>query len=365
MSQPAPGSVLGEQAFDDLAAVRAAAALAGEWRSRAADLEARGVGRAQVAEAAAAGLYAVCGPARLGGVPAPAQRLITELLAGSSPDAWFVWSQHGPLVALLAAVADDAPGAGGRDRWLAPLCAGTATGGLAFSHLRASSPAVTARRVDGGWLLSGSSPWCTGWGLVDVVLAGAQSDDGQVLLGLVPARPGAGLTARPLGLSVMGGSSTVALVFDDVLLPDGDLVVQRSHADWRAEDARATANTRPATFGVARAALDGLVALAPAVEAALRERVDALRGRAYALLDAVPADQGLGERVEVRAQSMQAMLDAASALLVATGGSGLLVSAVAQRVLRAAAFQLVQAQTRPVREASLAVLAAGRDVAPG
>src|SRR5664280_2883983 len=55
-----------------------------------------------------------------------------------------------------------------------------------------SSP---ARRTAGGWSLTGSVPWVTGWGLIDVVHTAAIDDDGAVVWLLVDAATGPSLRA--------------------------------------------------------------------------------------------------------------------------------------------------------------------------
>ena len=194
------------------------------------------------------------GPPELGGLDADEQRQVAEALAGGSPDAWFVWFQHGPVVRMLVRSENEVL----RDRHLPDLCAGRALGGVAYSHLRTPRPSVFAERVDGGWRLTGTQPWCTGWPLVDLVLAGALDRDGDaVVFGLVPAgdRPALRSTGE-LRLAAMAGTRTHALAFDGLLVPDGQVVAVRDRAEFAAYDTALNANVQPSTYGVALAALD-------------------------------------------------------------------------------------------------------------
>lgn len=354
MTATAAGPDLG--AGLDHPAVRALEQLLPQVEADADRLEREGVTRADVDCLAAAGLLAVTGPERLGGAPAPVQRRVAELLAGASPDLWFVWFQHGPVVKMLAAV-DGTPLA---DRRLAALCAGETVSGVAFSHLRSTRPGgLSATRADGGWRLSGRQPWATGWGIVDVVLAGATTSDGRVVLGFLPARDGAGVSATPeLPLAVMAGTATVALDLDGALLPDDEVLLLLPAQEWHAADARATANVQPSTFGVALSVLDRLAELDPGSAGPLRERLLAARTEAYDLADSRPAGEAVEERLAVRARALLLGVECATALLAARGGAGVGLADPAQRLLRAAAFQLVHAQTGPVRRATLATLAA-------
>ena len=336
------------------ALVRAAAALAGDLVADAARLEREGVDRAVVDRLSAAGLLAVYGPPELGGASAPEQRRVGELLSGASPDAWFVWFQHGPVVKMLK-------GSENADlvaKHLPELCAGREVGGVAWSHLRTPKPSVLATRVEDGWSLSGFQPWCTGWGLIDVVLVGALVEEtDEVLFGLVPAaeRP-AMRSAGELTLAAMGGTSTHALRFQDLRLPDSDVVLLAARTPWAEADRNANGNVQPSTYGVALAALDLLEQRAPAHAAVLRPRVLELREQAYRLLDDVAPDEQVGERLDVRARSLLLGIEVCTALLAARGGQGMDLADPAQRLLRAAAFQLVHSQAGHVRAATLDAL---------
>jgi len=152
----------------------AAAAVATELAGRAGVLERDGVRREDLQALAGLGLLAVYGPPELGGAPPSVQREVAELLAGASPDAWFVWFQHGPVVRML----DLSPNEDLRARHLAALCRGELLGGVAWSHLRTPRPSVFATRVDGSrGAPAGASPtscspgrcaaratrWCSAW----------------------------------------------------------------------------------------------------------------------------------------------------------------------------------------------------------
>ena len=337
--------------LDDSPVVQQAARLAAELAQDAARLEQEGVGRPLLDRMAQAGLLAVSGPPALGGAWPAEQRRVAELLAGASPDAWFVWFQHGPVVRMLKA-SDNADLV---ERRLPGLCAGRELGGVAWSSLRTATPTVHAARVEGGWSLRGFQPWCTGWGLTDVVLVGGlvrESD--EVVFGLVPAAPSAALaSAGELRLAAMSGTSTHALRLDDLRLRDEDVVLRRDRGPWAEDDRALNCNVQPSTFGVALAALDLLQVRAPEVAAVLRARVLDVRARAYSLLDEVDSGEALDERLALRAQALRLGVECCTALLTARGGQGMDLAEPAQRLLRAAAFQVVHSQAAHVRAATL------------
>ena len=96
---------------------------------------------------------------------------------------------------------------------------------------------------------------------------------------------------------------------------------------------------------------DGGRAFVPLTDA--RQEGEELRRAAYALLDHVPADEQVEDRLALRGASLELVVRAATALVAATGGSAMGLDAAPQRLVREAVFHLVQAQTGPVRRATL------------
>jgi len=350
--------------MDDEAALAAARGVAADVLApQATAAERDGVPRASIDALAAAGLLAVAGPAELGGLSPAAGREVAELLAGASPDAWFVWMQHHLPVRLVTETSNVAA----RERLLPELCAGRMLAAVAFSHLRRPHPGVHATRVGRGWRIQGTVPWLTSWGLADVVALGALTDDGDVLFAMVPLGADAppGLVATPaLELASMQGTRTVGLQLNGVVVPDDAVVLREPTPRWREEDALRAANVVPATFGIANAALAGLRAAvgAPGAEQVgevadeLAAALAATRERAYALMDDAPADQAVGERIALRAQALGLTLRATAADIAVHGGRAMGAEHPAQRQARAALFLLVQAQTPLLRAATLARL---------
>lgn len=189
---------------------------------------------------------------------------------------------------------------------------------------------------------------------------GAVADDGSVVLGLAPALPTTSLLAGPVQRPLaMGGTRTVTLDLHGLLLVDDAVLEVVAAGEFAATDARQTANANPAVFGVCAAALHGLRAGGGAgaeLAAALDTRRLALRARAYDLLDGVPADALLEERLMIRAAAGELAVRAATAEIVAAGGRGLAPGQPAQRHAREALFLLSQAQTSVLRAAQLHVL---------
>jgi len=353
----------------DHPAVRAAARLGRDVLSphaATADDPARGVDPAHLALLADAGLFSVAVPVAeggLGGDP-PVDAEVLELLSGACGATWFVHTQHQlPQAAARGLVGVPGPAA---DRHRVELASGAARAGIALAHLRRPGPPVLRATPDGtGWRFTGAADWCTGWGLIDLVMIAANAPDDRIVLALLPARDRPGLHAGPpLRLSVMGGTRTVALALDDLAVGADDVLAVLDGSDWRVADARRTANATPASLGLLRRVVVALAALGEerdrpeAVHAAfhLGHHGAALRQRAYTLLREVPPDEHVGERTALRGELAALAVRAANALVAARSGSGLLTDSPEQRWVREAAFHMVQAQTAAVRAAQLAAL---------
>lgn len=313
---------------------------------------------------AAAGLFGLAGPVSHGGAaaPAPVVREVSALLAGASGATWFVVAQHATPVASLAASTNWAL----RDRLLPQLCSGQQLGGIALAHLRRPGPpALTATRTSSGWRFDGHVSWLTGWGFIDVVLLHGTTADDQVVAAVVPARASSALCpSEPLQLAAMQASVTVTVDVVGLEVDDADVVAVLPLDDWRTFDAAKTANAGAHTFGVQRECVRRLQqraaersdGTAAALAHQLQHEGERLRRVADTLLDDVPPGEHLDDRLAVRASALELAVRSATALVAATGGSGMASGAAPQRLAREALFGLVQAQTPPVREATLRLL---------
>lgn len=354
-------------AVADHPAVVAARALAADLLvPAAAEVDAATVPRSHLTALAGAGLVGLAGPVAHGGggAPPPVVREVVETLSGACGSTWFVLTQHAMPLAVTAASTNAAV----TDRWLRPLATGDALAGVAVSHLRRPGPAsVTASRVDGGWEVSGFVGWMTSWGIADVLLLGAVTDDDRHLLALVGAHDQPGLTSLGrMDLAAMGATSTTQLRLENLHVPDDAVVELADRAAWLEKDRCKTANVTPAVFGLLRAALGRLRQVGekrgdPAIlelADALEQEGAALREQAYLLIDDVKAADAVPERLVLRAHANELLVRATSALVVAGAGASMARSDPAQRYAREAMFHLVQAQTGPVRAAEIARFAA-------
>jgi hypothetical protein len=171
---------------------------------------------------AAAGLYGLVGSGEHGGLAAsPATvRSVIEVLAGGCLTTTFVWAQHHGLVRALEA----APPSPGRDRWLRELCRGQRRAGVALGGLLPGEPRLRAEPVGDDWVVDGTSPWVSGWGLVDVVFVAARGPEDTLVWLIVDAVEGGGLTVRRQHLVAVDASVTVTADFAGVAVPGERLV---------------------------------------------------------------------------------------------------------------------------------------------
>jgi alkylation response protein AidB-like acyl-CoA dehydrogenase len=247
-----------------------------------------------------------------------------------------------------------------RTRWADGLASGRLLGAVSFAHLRRARPTVVATRGRGGWNISGRLDWVTSWGLAEVLLLMAETEDGAVIQALIPAQERKGLRVTgELCLVAMQGTSTVGAVLEDAQVADAEVAHVVSKNDWLAADVQRTANVPAAVVGLARAALNALSReaeqrqSAEAADLAERWRRQLVRERAdaYRLVDDVDPSQALGERRAIRASLTKLAQDATAMLVAVQAGRSMLMSSSAQRWAREALFALVQAQTAMTRTA--------------
>jgi hypothetical protein len=339
---------------------RAAQRLAADLLApHAAEVDATTVPRSHLDALGQAGLLGVGASGEDGPAASPVLvRRIQQVLAGADCATWFVSAQHHGTVRMVADSDADC-----RPEVLPRLVTGEKIAGTAFAHLRRwPDRPVEAERVPGGWKFTGVAPWYTGWDLNDVCSLGGATATGEVVFALVEARPQPGLTASdPLRMAAMTATCTVRLRFDELVVPDSRILSRTPIELWLRADRRQTVNPNPAVFGVTEAAIRQLATrseeadLAVGVAAAhrLAERLAAAQAEADHLLDDVPPDEAHDARLAFRAEAQRLMVDATTALVVAGAGRSLTSTDPAQRWAREAAFLLVQAQTRPAREALL------------
>jgi alkylation response protein AidB-like acyl-CoA dehydrogenase len=264
---------------------------------------------------------------------------ITEALASGCLATAFVWIQHHGLVRRLASPASPvAPSA----RWLGDLESGRVRAGIIQAGLLPGSPVLRAEPVDGGWRLHGRSPWFTGWGIVDVALLAARhhADPDCVVWLVIDAVEQQGLTVEPLLLAAVDATRTVALRFDGVAVGADRFL----GTDSLEEVGHAAGRGLRANGSLALGLVDRCNRLEPT-----RGRFDHRLADARAQLDA--ADDA--DLPTARAAAALLAVDAATALIVASGAGAAIEGSTAERFVREAAFLLVFGSRPSIKSALL------------
>ncbi|GID98066.1 acyl-CoA dehydrogenase family protein [Amorphoplanes digitatis] len=353
----------GTTALDDRPFVRTVREYAERvLRPAALRTERSGVTAERIAELRELGLLNHLAPTGYGGkeLDRDADRRIHEIIAAACFNTWLVWAQHAALTARLP-----------RDP-LPPLGRRALTGeiplGAGISDVRAFPKRyIAARRVDGGWVFSGTISWVSGWGLHEALTVAAVERHTETVVTALVRVGSHSRAAAPLELAAVAGSRTERVILDDAFVPDDHVISRRTLEQTRFDDIAAAADARGHHFGLAEAVLRELAeSTDPAVQAvatAWRPRVARIRETAYALADEAAANGGgphrLQERLDTKVASGEALATLTRALVVARAGRGLAGDDTAQLHARSALFILVQGQSADVRRAQLTRLAHG------
>jgi alkylation response protein AidB-like acyl-CoA dehydrogenase len=299
--------------------------------------------REQLDALAAAGLYGIAAPPESGGLAADLDTFcqVVEILASGCLATTFVWLQHHGAVRALA----ESPNDQLRQAWLRPLAAGQRRAGVALGGARPGPVLLAARRVPGGYELDGSSPWVTGWGMVDAIYTLAMAAEGEVVAALIPAQASASLTAARLDLVAVNASATVELSFARHFVPDGQVSSVFPQAEWLARDTRGLRPNGSLALGVAARCC--LLAGQPALDAELSQ----LRAR----LDRADAETMPAARAAAAAFAFRA----GGSAVAATGSRGILAGQHPQRLAREALFLLVFGSRPAIKENLVSLLVSG------
>ncbi|WP_072807413.1 acyl-CoA dehydrogenase family protein [Rhodococcoides yunnanense] len=276
---------------------------------------------------------------------------IFEILCGACLSTSFTWMQHGGVVMSLAASAN----APLRSRWFDGLVDGSVKAGVAFAGAIPRPPKLYARRENSGYVLDGSAPFVTGWGIVDVVQLSARDEfDDTIVHAVVPAEAthfGGGLTVEPLRLIAADASNTVRLRFDNVRIDDASVAAVVTDEQFQAGQLHGSWINGCMAMGIVRRAITQMEELGVdadafrALHADVRSRFDAALAGDYDMFHA-------------RADGSELAVRAAAALVTANGSSSLIGHGTAERLMREATFTLVGASRPEIKTALLKSLSA-------
>jgi alkylation response protein AidB-like acyl-CoA dehydrogenase len=290
-----------------------------------------------------AGLYGVAGPRDDGGgdLDLATFSRVVEILASGCLTTTFVWIQHHGVVRALAAC----PNSQLRADWLPALIRGRRRAGIALGGARPGPPLLRARRMAGGYLLDGTAPWVTGWGLIDVVYTLARTEEDQLLAALLPARAGDELWVSRMRLVAVNASGTVELAFTGYFVPDELVCSVFGRDGWLAQEPRRLRPNGSLSLGLGGRCCR-LIGPSP-----LDAELDRLRARLDSSdADAMPA---------ARAAAAEFAYRAAGATVTAAGSASILAGQHPQRLAREAQFLLVFGSRPAIKENLLSLLVDG------
>ncbi len=228
------------------------------------------------------------------------------------------------------------------------MLAGRVRGGVA--GVVPDPPRMTATRSDGGWRLSGSAPFVSGWGVVHVLqMSAGDVETGDIVSAIVPAQEQPGITVERLELVAADATRTVSLRVANLFVPDDRVVARVPRENFLAALTFGGRINAAVPTGLVRRCIR-LLGDAP-VAKRFQDDLDAVVAR----LDAALADPP--SMLPARAELSDLALRAAAALVTAGGGPSLLRSAHAQRLAREALFTLVAASRPELKQALLTTLA--------
>lgn len=264
-----------------------------------------------------------------------------EAFAGGCLATAFVWIQHHGVLRAASG-----------SSWAASLAAGSRRAGIALVGLRTPSP-LRVRRDGSSFVLDGTVPFVTGWGLIDTLLVAALSADGVVHFLLTEA---VASSATPLSLVAAQASGTVTLTYDSWRVPPSRLLSTSAYASWAASDATGSALNGFLALGVASrcARLLGPSRLDAEVDAARA----ALLAAGLAAEAAPPGADVAAGVAEARAEAAAVAWRAAGALVARTGSRAVLAGQPAERLAREATLLLAFGTRPAIRDALTARLGA-------
>ena len=314
------------------------------------------------------GLYGLAVPTAYGGagVPPRVLRRFHGILAEACGTTAFVSIQHATACTQIA----KSPSEALRARLLPKMARGDLMGAPAFSHLRRPGPpAVRVIEENGHLVFDGVAPWVTGWGAIGLVTLGGTLPDGRFLYAALVLDDTPGVKAwPPMRLATMSASATVSLTLSRARVPrDHELFVQTPE-EARAADAAGTLNQAACSLGAATAAAT-LIRSRAGEDASLAPFADALSAEIETSWTDIETWAGRPEdpafpasALATRAHAIDLGIRAATAAIVATGGTALKRDRDAQRIYREAALYAVAPQTAALRRATLTRLIDARSL---
>lgn len=284
------------------------------------------------------GLYGGMLPREAGGlgIGFPTASLVAEILASGCLSTTVILGQHQGITATLATQGTDAQ----RQRWLPGLASGALRTGAAFTGAIPGPARLTVRDTPSGIRLTGTAPWVSGWGLINLLGVAARDADDNIRWLLVDAEESPTLRVTQQQMLAANASQTVVVDFTDHPVPQDRVITTTTQAAHRAGEPFTKRLNGALVLGVARRAV------------ALLDDP-----KWVAELDTVRTDlDAMADIDAARAKAGEFAVRAATATVVQAGGRGVLADAHPQRLLREAGLMLVFSSRPAIQQAILTSL---------
>ncbi len=326
------------------------------------------------------GLFGMGIPKQFGGhdVSPQTQREVTEILASYCGVTTFTQAQHHGPSRMIA----NCPNSALKDVLLPKLAKGEWITGVSFAHLRRpGNPILRAEPVRGGYLLQGTAPWVTGWGVMNQFVFGATLPDGRFVYLWSPANRddfpevfaevappngewGTMSVSPPIPLCGMNASATVILTFESWFIPQAHWMLESDRETMRKNDKSNVLGATAMPLGCSAGSVRVLCETAekrnlPAVHRAANaftHEWETVKSQVLEWLNRQDDPKFGEEALRIRAWCIDLAVRSAHAAITASSGSANMLTHPAQRLLREATFYTIQAQTQEVMDATLARL---------
>jgi alkylation response protein AidB-like acyl-CoA dehydrogenase len=307
------------------------------------------------------GLMALRRPAQYGG-PAFSEEMFREFqesVAQYSGSLAFLQTQHQSAVSMIAKGDNEEL----KRATLPKMADGGRLIGIGFSQLRRPGPPLLrAEPVAEGYVLDGTVPWVTGYGLFGEFLIGASLPDGRAVFGLVPFVPCEGISfSEVMRLAAMESPQTVSATLSRYLLRSEGVAFTKPAGWIHTNDMIVIALQGFFAVGCARAGLDQLMSayerrgsdFVLAAHDALSRELESCRAAMVEAQRAGGDEETTDEKLRVRAWAIELAVRCAHAGVAAHSGAANSVRHPAQRVYREALVFTVSAQTTEIMRATL------------
>lgn len=222
------------------------------------------------------------------------------------------------------------------------------------------TPAVTAKQIEGGYLLNGTIPWCTGPHYSAFIVAGAALDDGRQILFLLQQHQEGTTIDNPLPMVALTNTFTGSIQLNRVIIEDSWLLRGPTQSALAGRRNSLTLGQTFVATGLTQAALN-LIAQHhsdPAKKAHDRfaEQLARLRNEVAELCQRGREADASAANARLRGTCNDLALRATHAAIALYKGAALLRDHPAQRLAREAMFLLVWSCPNPVIDCTLDLL---------